>query len=181
MVEVETSAEDVESLADESATDPRQRSTIGFPYADLSDVEALAFSIYNNVAFGSCSDDQLAPWLGMSAKSSGFRIRVSAARMFGVIDTDGGQHSLAPLGKMLVDPMRQRVARVDAFLAVPLFGKVFDDYKGTALPPAAALERAIEGMGVAPKQKSRARQILERSAEQAGFFEHGKGRLVRPF
>ena len=30
------------------------------------------------------------------------------------------------------------------------------------------------------KQKGRARQVFERSAEQAGFFEHGKNRLVAP-
>jgi hypothetical protein len=32
----------------------------------------------------------------------------------------------------------------------------------------------------AEKQKEKARQVFERSAEQAGFFEHGKNRLVMP-
>lgn len=176
----EAMTEDAENLKDGGGSDPRQRSTIGFPYASLDEVESVAFAIYNNVAFGSCSDDQLAPWLDLSAKSSGFRVRVSAARMFGVIETDGGSHSLTGIGKMIVDPMRQREGRVEAFMAVPLFAKVFDEYKGVTLPPAAALERAIEAKGVAPKQKTRARQVLERSAEQAGFFAQGKNRLVKP-
>jgi hypothetical protein len=46
------------------------------------------------------------------------------------------------------------------------------------LPPAAALEREMVALGVSEKQKERARQVFERSAEQAGFFEHGKNRLV---
>lgn len=48
------------------------------------------------------------------------------------------------------------------------------------LPPAAALERDIVGLGVAEKQTGRARQVFERSADQAGYFEHGKNRLVMP-
>lgn len=173
--------QDSESLGEGAGFDPRQRSTIGFPYADLSDVEGVAFAIHNNVATGGCDDAQLAPWLNLSAKSSGFRVRLSAARLFGLIETrEAGMHYLTDLGKMMVDPMRQRAARVQAFLSVPLYSRIFEDYKGGVLPPPAALELAIERSGVAPKQKSRARQIFERAAEQAGFFEQGKNRLVKP-
>ena len=42
------------------------------------------------------------------------------------------------------------------------------------------MEREFLGFGVAPKQTARARQILERSAEQANFFEVGRDRLVKP-
>jgi hypothetical protein len=42
------------------------------------------------------------------------------------------------------------------------------------------LEREIVALGVSEKQKERARQVFERSADQAGFFEHGKNRLVMP-
>lgn len=35
-------------------------------------------------------------------------------------------------------------------------------------------------LGVSKKQTSRARQAFERSADQAGYFESGKDRLVRP-
>jgi hypothetical protein len=35
-------------------------------------------------------------------------------------------------------------------------------------------------LGVSPKQKERARQAFQRSAEQAGFFQHGSDRLVAP-
>jgi len=42
------------------------------------------------------------------------------------------------------------------------------------------LEREIVQLGVSEKQKGRARQVFEHAAEQAGFFEHGKNRLVTP-
>jgi hypothetical protein len=35
-------------------------------------------------------------------------------------------------------------------------------------------------LGVAPKQKERARQVFKRSAQQAGFFQFGTDRLVVP-
>ena len=57
---------------------------------------------------------------------------------------------------------------------------IFEKYKGGFTPPAAALERDIVGLGVAEKQTGRARQVFERSAEQAGYHEHGKNRLVMP-
>src|SRR5450759_721362 len=52
--------------------------------------------------------------------------------------------------------------------------------KNGVLPPAAALARDMVGLGVAEKTKDRTRQIFERSAEQAGFFAHGKNRLIMP-
>ena len=58
--------------------------------------------------------------------------------------------------------------------------KSSEKYRGGVLPPAAALERDIVGLGVAEKQKDRARQVLERSAELSGFFESGRNRLVMP-
>jgi hypothetical protein len=81
---------------------------------------------------------------------------------------------------MIVDPQREREARARAFQCVPLYKAIFENYKGGVLPPAAALERDIIGLGVAEKQTGRARQVFEKSAEQAGYFEHGKTRLVMP-
>lgn len=159
----------------------RQRSSIGFPYADLDDGLSIANAIYNHVGGGDCTSDQLAPWVGMSPKSSGFRTRVYAAKMFGLVDGDGsGPFELTPLGKRSVDLRQKEQALVDAFFMVPLFSKVFEDHKGVTLPPTQGLESYIGDVGVAPKQVSRARQVLERSAETAGFFKSGRDRLVKP-
>jgi len=114
-------------------------------------------------------------------KSSTFRVQISGARLFGLMATDGsGKHKLTELGRAIVDPNQAAEAKARAFLSVPLFKAVFDNYKNGVLPPAAALARDMVGLGVAEKTKDRARQVFERSAEQAGFFAHGKNRLVMP-
>lgn len=38
----------------------------------------------------------------------------------------------------------------------------------------------METLGVAPKQKDKARQVFQRFATQAGFFAYGANRLVMP-
>lgn len=166
--------------AAKSEQQTRQRSAIAFPYNDLKSSMELAEALYNNVGLGECDDDQLAAWTGQSSKSSGFRVQVSAARMFGVLAGDSGRHRLTELGRELVDPQKAREAKVRAFLTVPLYKAVYEKYKGGVIPPAAALERDFVGLGVAEKQKDRARQVFERAADQAGFFAHGKNRLVAP-
>jgi hypothetical protein len=177
----QTNPQDGEILSEEGAGEGRQRSSIAFPYADLEDAEQIALAIHGNVGSGVCEDDQLAAWLGLSPRSSGYRVRIAATRLFGVIESpSAGTYQLTDLGKQIIDPERRRSARVSAFLNVPLFQKMYEQHKGGVIPPAAAFERTIEGAGVAPKQKTRARQILERSADYAGFFQQGKTRLVKP-
>ncbi|HEV2568684.1 hypothetical protein [Sphingomonas sp.] len=171
-------AETVE--ADVKDQKARQRSTIAFPYMDLKAAADMAEAVFANVAGGECEYDQLAAWTGQSAKSSTFRVQVYAARTFGLLAGEGGKHRVTELGKAIVDPQQAREAKVRAFLSVPLYLAIFEKFKGGVLPPTAALEREIEGLGVAPKQKDRARQVFERSAEYAGFFEHGRNRLVQP-
>lgn len=158
----------------------RQRSAIAFPYNSFSDVEKLVTAIHNNVGAGSCSMGQLAVWTQQSSKSSGFRMQIAAARLFDVVEGDGENLRLTTLGKQLSDPLTARKSKAEAFLKVPLFAALYQNHKDALLPPAAALEREIAELGVSVKQKDRARQVFERSAEETGFFEFGKGRLVMP-
>lgn len=158
-----------------------ERSTIGFPYFDLAEGLKLARAISKNVGGGDCTDDQLAPWVDLSPKSSGFRSRVSATRLFGLIETGSEQgHRLSELGLKALDANHARAAKVEAFLNVPLFKRVYENWRGQQIPPTAALERAMVTFGVAKKQTARARQTLERSANEASFFEQGHDRLVKP-
>lgn len=168
------------SDATQDEADGRQRSSIGFPYNNLGDAIEIAQAIHDNAGTGDCDDVQLSAWLNMSSKSSGYRIQLSASRMFALVETTAGRHRLTPLGRSIVDPQQERAARANAFLSVPLYKVIYDNYKGGVLPPAAALERDMIGFGVAEKQTGRARQVFERSADQANFFEHGKNRLVMP-
>ena len=158
-----------------------QRSSISFPYFDLSQSLNLAHAISTNVGRGECTDEQLAPWVDLSAKSSGYRARVSAARLFGLLEPGKEKdHRLSALGLECVDEVRAREGKAKAFVTAPLFKSVFDRWNGQQLPAPAVLERAIIDLGVAEKQAARARQTLERSAQEAGFFENGKDRLVYP-
>jgi len=179
------SGENVTSMADATAKEKgdssgRQRSSIAFPYDDLDSAVALALAIHNNVGTGECSDDQLAAWTNQSSKSSGYRTQVTAARMFGVIETSAQGHRLTDLGRKVVDPARAREGKVEAFLRVPLYRAVFEKYRGGVLPPTAALERSMMELGVADNTKERARRIMERAAQQSGFFDLGRDRLVMP-
>jgi hypothetical protein len=175
-----TASEKAKVIPMDDGGDSRERSTIGFPYNNLSDAIEVAQAIHDNVGTGDCDTDQLSAWMQQSPKSSSFRVQVSAARQFGLIESSSGGVRLAALGRMIVDPQRSREARARAFMNVPLYKAVFEKYKGGVLPPSTALERDIVGLGVAEKQTSRARQVMERSAEQAGFFESGRNRLVMP-
>lgn len=163
-----------------SATRTRQMSKIAFPYDALADAEAIAEKIHANVGNGSCTAAQIAAWTNQSSKSSGFRTQIAAGRLFGLIESEGAGYRLTALGRRWADPQSKRKAKVDAFLSVPLFAALFKAHSEGVLPPTAALEREIASLGVADKQKARARQVFERSAEQAGFFESGKNRLVLP-
>lgn len=171
---------DMKSAASDSDADQkRERSSIGFPYNDLDTAIVVAKAIHENAGL-SCETDQLAAYMKQSATSGSFRLSVSNARMFGLTENEKGRVTLTELGRRIVDPAQEQRARVEAFLAVPLYRALYEKFKGHALPPSAALEREMATMGVSSKQTDRARQAFDRSATQAGFFEHGKDRLVMP-
>jgi hypothetical protein len=102
--------------------------------------------------------------------------------MFGVIVTVQGKYQLTDLGFAIADAGRQKAARADAFLNVPLYRRVYEEFRNRQLPPRpVALERTFIQFGVAQKQAERARQAFDRSAQQAGYFDvGGKDRLIRP-
>jgi hypothetical protein len=157
----------------------RERSTVQFPYLPLEDAVAIAKGVHA-VGGTSCQVDQLAGQLKQSPASSMFKLRLSTARIFGLVTYSQGTVSLAPLGTRICDPQQEQAAKADAFLTVPLYKQVYEQFKGASLPPASGLETTMGNMGVAQKQKSNARQVFHRSATQAGFFSFGPTRLVYP-
>ena len=158
----------------------RFRSEIEFPYSDLESAVELARTIHGK-AGSSCETDELAAWMGQTATGGTFRTRVGAARMFGLVETGQGRVNLTQLGREVLDGSgNERTARVTAFLNAQLFGVMYDQYKGSVLPPPAAIERQMEQLGVSPKQKERARQTFMKSATYAGFIDSSTGRFVKP-
>jgi len=157
----------------------RGRSTIVFPYLDLDDAVQVARAV--QAAGGThCQLDQLAAQLDLKADSSGFNLKLNTARIFGLITRSPGIVTLTTLGTRICDPRQEAAARVESFLFVPLYNRIYEQFKGVNLPPMSGLENAIGNMGVAAKQKGNARQVFQRAATQAGFFAYGPTRLVLP-
>lgn len=154
------------------------RSTIAFPYSGLADAEQIADALHRRG--DSATVDEIAAELGQTTSSGSFRTKMATARIFGAIDVRRGQATLTALGRRLVDSDKQKQARVDAFLHVPLYKQIYDAYKGHQLPGNAGIENRMVQFGVSEKQTERARQALQKSAERAGFFESGRDRLVKP-
>lgn len=166
--------------AEPSSSAPRKQSTILFPNVDLMAAVEVAKAVYSRHGLSACPLDELAAEMGVTM-SGNFRIRTSAARMFGFIEKDGQSAvKLTDLGSRLITPESEADAKAAAFLSVPLYNQIFENYRGKMLPPPKALEREMISLGVVDNQADRARQVFQRSATQAGFFNSGEGRLVRP-
>jgi hypothetical protein len=157
----------------------RELSTIVFPYQDLEEGIEVAKAVHQ-LHGSTCQVEQIAAQLEQSPTSSSFKMKVSTAKIFGLVTTGQGSVTLTPLGTRICDPQQDKAARADAFLAVPLYNAVYEQFKSSVLPPSGGLEAALGTLGVAPKQRERARQVLQRSAQEAGFFQFGTNRLVMP-
>lgn len=167
------------SDSDGPEKEARARSTVEFPYTDLADAEKIAAGV-RDLGATECEWDQLAAHLKMAPKGGGFRLQLIGAKTFGLLTYLRGDVKLTDIGVRIVDPHNARGARFDAFLSVALYKLAFDRLNGTALPPPAAIERLFESLGVAPKQKDKARQVFMRSAKQAGLFEISADRMSKP-
>ncbi len=175
-----TSGGETEQTAEKKR--PREKSGISFPYMDLKSALEFAQAVYARNGSSECRFEEVAGQMGLSPTSSGFRVRVATARLFGLTQKARGSNlvCLTDLGLRAVDASTERKAKADAFLAIPLFKKVYEEYLGMTLPPPDALRRQMESFGVPSGQTDRARQVLLRSAETAGFFENGRDKLMMP-
>lgn len=161
----------------------RQISSIAFPYVDLDTIVAMARAMHENGGLA-LTRDQLAGALRQSPSSGSFMLKMGAARQYGILEqTAGGKYQLTNLGFAIVsrDERKERAARAEAFLNVPLFRRTYDEFRGRQLPPRPlGLENAFVQFGVAPKQKDNARLIFEKAAKQAGFLSVDPDRLIEP-
>lgn len=157
----------------------RVRSTIAFPYADLAEAERVVEHVAGSG--GTCLPEQLAAWLGHSKLNSGaFRNKVAAAKLFGVLEGGRRAISLTELGRRLTDRRALPQARVEAFLAVPLYRELFESYRGRQMPGLMRLELDMLRHGVSRTQVKSARQVFLRSAGRAGMFDAGTSQMVLP-
>jgi hypothetical protein len=162
--------------------EPRAQSAIAFPYMDLENAISVARAMLDSGGLA-LTREQVAGALRQSPSSGNFILKMGAARQFGVIEQVQGKYQLTQLGFAITnkDEATERAARAEAFLNVPLYRRAYDEFRGRQLPPRPhGLESAFVHFGVAPKQKDTARQIFEKSARQAGFFNVDPDRLIEP-
>ena len=183
MADIKSGKDAKEASSEVSAT----RSGMNSPYFDLEASIKVA-EIIHNKGGGACAPDQLAAWLEYKSTRSGtYLTRVSAAnKHFGLIDTDGDRFIVTERAQKILAPVMPNdavEAKADAFLAVPLFAKVYERFRGTQLPPEIGLKNLFENtFKVLPDRVPQAVRVFLSSAEQAGFFATtgDRSRLVRP-
>ena len=164
---------------DETSSDGEQRvSTIAFPWSDLDNAARVAKAVHNKG--GTLTLEQLAAELSVAVKGGGFRLMYAAAKIFGLVTLSQGNVTLTELGRRLNDPKAEKASKSEAFLTVPLYRAIYENHKTGTLPPASGLETEMFNLGVVKKATERARQVFQKSAQQAGFFAYGSDRLVLP-
>jgi hypothetical protein len=157
----------------------RQSSEIEFPYVDLEQAMEVPHGI--NQRLGSRgSIDQISGALNL--KGGALTRRIAGARMAGLIERDGRDYRITDLGRRIISPETSVAAsaRVEAFLAIELYRRVYEEFKGASLPADKGFENHIRGLGVPEKVTDEARRSLKRFARQAGFFQFGEDRLIMP-
>ena len=174
---------DVEFPSIKAVTVDRNTSTIGFPYAHMEDTIHVARVMLDQGGVP-LSRDQLEAAMAATGKGGNFPIKFGSARMFGFIQRNQqGRFYLTEIGHAILstDGGQNAAARRDAFLNIPLYKRTFVEFRNTPLPARpTGLENAFVQMGVAPKQKEKARWAFEKSAHFAGFFKYGDNQLVEP-
>jgi hypothetical protein len=174
--------------AENAADSKRAMSGIASPYFDLDASIRVGEVIYTRGG-GNCTQDQLAAWLEYkSIKSGTFLTRLAAAKAFGIVQASGGRITVTDRGMSIIAPVMPEdaaAAKVVAFLGVPLFARVYDQFRGKQLPPEVGLKNLFKSApySILPDRVDPAVRVFLNSAEQAGFFSTTGGdrsRLIEP-
>lgn len=163
---------------------PRGVSGIASPYFD-HDTSLKVADVLHNVGGGRCAPDFLAVKLGYTSIRSGtFLTRVAAARAFGYITTENGNFTVTERALHALSPVlpEDRInAKADAFMAIPLFARLYEDYKGRTIPPEIGLKNLfLNNYKILADRVPVAVRVFMNSAEQCGYFQAGRDRLIRP-
>ena len=149
------------------------RSAYLFPSYDFGIARKIAERIERDGA-GSLAEATLAVALGSSAKSSGFRLRVLAAKHFGLLNKRGNMLETTPLAKAIIKPKNdseRNSSIIEAFLRVPLFQEIANRYKGQPLPQGASFRNILEReLGIQPNRVTEAERVFTDSCREANML-----------
>ena len=158
-----------------AARKTRQRSVYLFPAYGFTTALDIARRVEESGG-GSLTEETLAINLGLSAKSSGFRLKSLAARQFHLISKQGDTLFTTPVSKAIFKPTSgddaQRGFR-EAFLSIPLFQAVAERYRGQRLPDSQTLRNVLEReFYVEHTRVQQAERMLLDSARDAHLLKH---------
>lgn len=165
-------------------TNRKPKSGVAYPYYDLSSSIKVAEVIHSK-AGGGCTRDQLAQLLGYSGiKNGGFLTRLSASKMFGLVDEDSRGLRITKRAQQILSPVMpddSKRGKADSFLSVELFKKVYEKFKGQTLPADSGLRNLFQTTyQIVPDRIAPALRVLKESADTAGFLSPNHDRLVMP-
>lgn len=153
----------------------RQRSVYLFPAYGFTTALDIARRVEESGG-GILTEETLAINLGLSAKSSGFRLKSLAARQFQLIGKQGDTLTTTPVAKAIFKPTSNEDALRgyrQAFLSIPLFQAVAERYRGQRLPDSQTLRNVLEReFHVDHSRVQQAERVLLDSARDTHLLNH---------
>lgn len=156
----------------------RVKPVYAFPSYNLGIVLQIADKI-EKTGGGKLTEETLAVTLGVSAKSSGFRLRINNARQFSLLTKQGEYLTTTDTAKSILKPTRKDekvVALKQAFLSIPLFEAVANRFRGQPLPAGDSFRNVLEREFKIESARVRdAERVLLDSAREAGLLTESGG------
>ncbi len=153
----------------------RQRSVYLFPAYGFTTALDIARRVEESGG-GTLTEETLAVSMGLSVKSSGFRLKSLAARQFQLVTKQGQTLITTPVAKAIFKPTSPEDAQRgyrQSFLSIPLFQAVFERYRGQRLPDSQTLRNVLEReFYVEHSRVQQAERTLLDSARDAQLLRH---------
>ena len=154
------------------------------PSINLKEAIDFARAIYERGG-GSMTVDDVAALMKLSSKSSGFRLRLSALRGFGLIDTQAHSIHITQSARSIMAPTSQaeyQAALLEAFNSFSMYESLHQKYQGGFLPEDTFLANTIMKEFSSPSEyKEKWIKSFKDSGRAAGVLreEGGKIRVLR--
>ena len=153
----------------------RQRSVFLFPAYGFTTALDIARRVEESGG-GTLTEETLAVNMGLSVKSSGFRLKSLAARQFQLVSKQGDTLATTPVAKAIFKPTSTEDAQRgyrQSFLSIPLFQAVAERYRGQRLPDSQTLRNVLEReFYVEHSRVQQAERMLLDSARDAHLLKH---------
>lgn len=160
------------------------RSKYLFPVYDM-EISLEIARVVDTQGAGSLSEASLAMALGLSAKSSGFALRVASAKQFGLVERRGESFYTTHLARGIfrfINETERENNLVQAFYKIELFRAIGDRFEGVPLPSDDLLRNLLEReLGIKRARVGDAFNVFLKSAKLAGVLRESQGKtyLIR--